>query len=116
MRHRRNYSTRTFISRHLGPSYGKEEILTAIQVAKCTTFATYDEDALLEATADAIIHGEIVGWFQGAVEWGSPRPRGAEFPTNGEPARSSKVLPLTTKVERDDRRAGGREHVVQYHG
>ena len=61
---------------YLGPSYDDGEIAAALTAAKCSTFEHHDEEQLLEITANAIAAGEIVGWFQGGMEWG-PRALGA---------------------------------------
>ena len=61
---------------YLGPTYSREDILAAIKAAKCSTFVELREDELLDRTAQFIHDGEIVGWFQGGMEWG-PRALGA---------------------------------------
>ncbi|HEU5322893.1 MAG TPA: carbamoyltransferase N-terminal domain-containing protein, partial [Methylomirabilota bacterium] len=69
---------RTQVGNHayLGPSYSNARILAALRAAKCTAYREYDEEPLLETTAKSITNGEIVGWFQGGMEWG-PRALGA---------------------------------------
>jgi carbamoyltransferase len=59
----------------LGPCYGRDEIRAFLQV-KGAVFEELDEPALLEATADAIGKQQVVGWFQGRMEFG-PRALGA---------------------------------------
>lgn len=61
---------------YLGPSYTNEQILAVLRAAKCPHVHKYDEAELLDVTARAIARGEIVGWFQGGMEWG-PRALGA---------------------------------------
>jgi carbamoyltransferase len=67
---------RAFVMRHVyyGPSYDEREIqreLEAIGVA----YHHLSEDELISRTADEIASGKIVGWFQGAMEFG-PRALG----------------------------------------
>lgn len=61
---------------YLGPTYDNAQILAAIRAAKCETFEECDEATLIDKTANFIKDGEIVGWFQGGMEWG-PRALGA---------------------------------------
>jgi carbamoyltransferase len=67
---------------YLGPSYDDKSI-EALLVARraeltaqnCVVEPIEDEAALCERAADAIAQGEVVGWFQGRMEWG-PRALG----------------------------------------
>ncbi len=65
------------VMRHafLGPQYGRDEIRAFLRV-KGAVFEELDEAALLEATARAIADQQVVGWFQGRMEFG-PRALGA---------------------------------------
>lgn len=67
---------RNFVMNHayLGPSYGNREIEIAIK-SKSLDFKKYEEADLLNLTADRIISGKTVGWFQGSLEFG-PRALG----------------------------------------
>jgi carbamoyltransferase len=59
----------------LGPSYSQNDIearLTAIGAR----FEVLSDAELLNATAQALVHGKAVGWFQGRMEFG-PRALGA---------------------------------------
>lgn len=59
---------------YLGPEFSDEEIeavLTRYDIA----YEKLDRDALIDATAAEIEAGQVVGWFQGRVEWG-PRALG----------------------------------------
>jgi carbamoyltransferase len=47
----------------------------AIEAAGCVVEAVTDEGELCRRTADAIADGQVVGWFQGRLEWG-PRALG----------------------------------------
>jgi carbamoyltransferase len=71
---------REFVMHHAywGPEFSPHEIRHAIeqtQMPEASACAQLDEDALLQATARRIASGKIVGWFQGAAEWG-PRALG----------------------------------------
>ncbi len=59
---------------YLGPEFSKERIKAALQSAGLEP-RKLDREALLEATADQIAKGNVVGWFQGRMEWG-PRALG----------------------------------------
>jgi carbamoyltransferase len=59
---------------YLGPEFSEEEIRRALDGAG-VTYERLDRPTLLEATADEIVSGAVVGWFQGRMEWG-PRALG----------------------------------------
>jgi carbamoyltransferase len=61
-----------------GPQFSPAEIRACVDrvgSADEVEIAQLDEDALVRATAQHIADGKIVGWFQGAAEWG-PRALG----------------------------------------
>ncbi len=60
----------------LGPAYSDSEILTLLQAAPNITFEPLDEQQLLQCAAQALAGGEVIGWFQGRMEFG-PRALGA---------------------------------------
>lgn len=67
---------------YLGPHFSSAEIAellearkTEIAEAGCTVSHCEDEALLCDKTAQAIARGEVIGWFQGALEWG-PRALG----------------------------------------
>jgi carbamoyltransferase len=67
---------------YLGPSASDEEIATLIDKRSseinyngCNVIHVADEGHLCRITAEAIARGEVVGWFQGRMEWG-PRALG----------------------------------------
>jgi carbamoyltransferase len=69
-------------SAYLGPESTEEEIHALIDWkrkeiadAGCAVTLIADEAELLRKTAQAIVDGKIVGWFQGRMEWG-PRALG----------------------------------------
>jgi carbamoyltransferase len=55
-------------SSYLGPEYTDEEIKAQLDIAKLPYTRP---DSIVEATADCIAQGKIVGWFQGRMEWGA---------------------------------------------
>lgn len=62
-----------------GPSYSDDEIKVvldgqhdALESAGCTVESLGDA-ALFERTAAAIAKGQVIGWFQGRMEWGLGR-------------------------------------------
>jgi carbamoyltransferase len=67
---------RGFVMRdaYLGPRYGEDELGAAIAAAGCET-RRLDDDELFDLVADRIAAGDVVGWFQGRVEFG-PRALG----------------------------------------
>jgi carbamoyltransferase len=67
---------------YLGPSASEDEIAkllidrdTEIRDNGCDLALVLDQDRLCKMTAEAIARGEVVGWFQGRMEWG-PRALG----------------------------------------
>jgi len=58
----------------LGPSYTPEEIEETLR-AHDAVFERIDQDALTERTATALASEQVVGWFQGRMEFG-PRALG----------------------------------------
>jgi carbamoyltransferase len=65
-----------------GPQYGDDAIRAVLEArradvaaAGCTVTRVDDEGELCRRTAAAIAGGEVVGWFQGRMEWG-PRALG----------------------------------------
>nr|UXE45163.1 decarbamoylnovobiocin carbamoyltransferase [uncultured bacterium] len=67
---------RHFQMRHVyyGPEYSDGEILREIEEAGCS-YRHVSDDQLIKETAEAIREGQIVGWFQGRMEFG-PRALG----------------------------------------
>ena len=59
---------------YVGPSYTNEEIRKFLDSDK-VSYEKLDEQSLLEKTAKLISEGNIVGWYQGKMEWG-PRALG----------------------------------------
>ncbi|MEO0563914.1 MAG: carbamoyltransferase C-terminal domain-containing protein, partial [Chloroflexota bacterium] len=59
---------------YLGPEYSRDEIRAALDDAN-VEYEELDDNTLLDRTADEIAVGNVVGWFQGRMEWG-PRALG----------------------------------------
>jgi len=59
---------------YVGPSFSNEEIINFLQNKKIQ-FEKFDNVSLLEKTAKLIAEGNIIGWYQGKMEWG-PRALG----------------------------------------
>lgn len=59
---------------YLGNSFSNEEIKTALDSAGLEAVELSDAD-LFDETSDEIIKGNVIGWFQGKMEWG-PRALG----------------------------------------
>ena len=59
---------------YVGPYYTSEEIKTFLD-KKNIEYEEFERDSLLEKTADLISKGNVVGWYQGKMEWG-PRALG----------------------------------------
>jgi carbamoyltransferase len=75
---------RSYVMHHayLGPSFSDKEIeeeidrhRSSFEAAGCTIEKIDDEGTLCVRTATAIAKGQVVGWFQGRMEWG-PRALG----------------------------------------
>jgi len=60
----------------LGPSYSSEEIGAFLKNSEAIYEYFEDEERLLAATVHAIEEGQVVGWFQGRMEFG-PRALGS---------------------------------------
>ena len=60
----------------LGPAYSDEEIAGYLELVGAVYEKYADEEALLEAVAEHIERGQVVGWFQGRMEFG-PRALGS---------------------------------------
>ena len=65
---------------YLGPSFSDAEISSLIEQRSqeisnegCQFRRIDDESELCKQTAEAVSRGEVIGWFQGRMEWG-PRP------------------------------------------
>jgi len=59
---------------YLGVSYTPEKVARELKIAGAE-FKELDDDTLYEMSSSALQHGKVVGWFQGAMEFG-PRALG----------------------------------------
>jgi len=59
---------------YVGPSYSDEEIKSFLD-SKNIPYESFDDSKLLQKTAQLIADGNVVGWYQGKMEWG-PRALG----------------------------------------
>ena len=59
---------------YLGESYSDAEIEAELKKSGIA-YERLDRDALIERTADEIVKGNVIGWYQGRMEWG-PRALG----------------------------------------
>jgi carbamoyltransferase len=59
-----------------GPSYSEQQIRDALDKAGAEYDTVDDEQELIDRTAQMIVDGKVVGWFQGRLEFG-PRALGA---------------------------------------
>lgn len=59
---------------YLGPQYSNEDILSFIKSRKIP-YEEFDRENLLKTTAKLIVEQNVVGWYQGKMEWG-PRALG----------------------------------------
>ena len=59
---------------YVGPSYSNEQIKTFLEKNNIS-YELLDNEQLLKTTAKLISEGNVVGWFQGKMEWG-PRALG----------------------------------------
>ena len=68
-------SQRALAAPYLGPSYDPIEIKATLDNCKLR-YEWATEDGIVRKAVDALIQGRLVGWFDGAMEWG-PRSLGA---------------------------------------
>ena len=59
---------------HLGPEFSDVRIEGALKTADLK-YRKYEREPLLDAVAERVVAGDVVGWFQGRMEWG-PRALG----------------------------------------
>jgi carbamoyltransferase len=59
---------------YVGPSYSNEEIKSFLDSEKIS-YESFENSKLLKKTAQLIADGNVVGWYQGKMEWG-PRALG----------------------------------------
>jgi carbamoyltransferase len=88
-----------------GPQFSEDAIAKLLreragelEAQGCTAHAKDSESQLARATAQAIARGEVVGWFQGRMEWG-PRALGNRS-ILGDPRRGDMKDILNLKIKR----------------
>jgi carbamoyltransferase len=105
--HRRLGGRREFVMDHAywGPCFDQDEIdsllrgrAQELQSAGCSVETVGDEGELCRLTAAAIAAGQVVGWFQGRMEWG-PRALGNRS-ILCDPRRADMKAILNAKIKR----------------
>lgn len=88
---------RGFVMRHAfwGPQYQDREIVTALKAAKVQYRKVPN---IARATAERLAEGNIVGWFQGRMEWG-PRALGNRS-LLADPRRGDMKMILNERIKR----------------
>ena len=87
-----------------GPSFAEEELEARVEArfaelrSKQCTVERLEDDPLLRETAQAIADGQVVGWFQGRMEWG-PRALGNRS-ILGDPRRADMKDILNQRIKR----------------
>ena len=98
---------RNFVMDHAywGPAFGAADIAqllarhrSDLSAASCTVEEISEEAALCRRTAAAIADGQVVGWFQGRMEWG-PRALGNRS-ILCDPRRADMKALLNAKIKR----------------
>ena len=92
----RGGAARNARSPYLGPGFTDAEIARAFADRGLPAPRALDEDALIAAIVEALVAGDIVGWFQGGAEFG-PRALGR--------ARSSPIRATTPSARRSTPRS-----------
>ncbi len=82
---------------YLGPEYSNEEIESELK-KKGIKYEKMDRDSLLEATANEIINENVVGFFQGKMEWG-PRALGNRSILANPSSKNMKEI-LNSRIKR----------------
>ena len=88
-----------------GPSFSDDEVghllllrSKDLELKKCTFEKVDDEALLCKLTAESIASGQVIGWFQGRMEWG-PRALGNRS-ILGDPRRADMKDILNLKIKR----------------
>ena len=81
---------------YVGPSYDDEEIKFFLD-SKNIPYKSFDTKTLLQKTAQLIADGNVVGWYQGKMEWG-PRALGNRS-ILGDPRRADMKDILNQKIK-----------------
>ena len=81
---------------YLGPSFTNEEIARRL-TAEGAVFTTLDDDGLIETAAQALADENIVGWFQGRMEFGPRALGGRSILGDPRSAKMQRILNLKIK-------------------
>jgi carbamoyltransferase len=81
---------------YLGPEFTQPQVDSALETCGAH-FNTVTDEELIEATANALVDGKAIGWFQGRMEFG-PRALGARS-ILGDPRSESMQKTLNLKVK-----------------
>jgi len=81
---------------YVGPSFSNEEIIEFLD-SKNISYESFDRESLLKKTAQLIADGNIMGWYQGKMEWG-PRALGNRS-ILADPRRADMKDILNTKIK-----------------
>lgn len=80
----------------LGPQYSSEIIKKFLEQRE-VSYTTYTEEDLIEQVVEGLIQGRVIGWFQGAMEFG-PRALGCRS-ILGDPRREEMQKKINFKVK-----------------
>ena len=81
---------------YLGPTYSQEEIEAELKKINAN-FKILDDDEIVDKTAESLKNGDVVGWFQGRMEFG-PRALGGRS-ILGDPRSPTMQKNLNLKVK-----------------
>lgn len=92
-------------SPYLGPDFSEASIKSELELnqsqidaAGCSVHHFADDDSMIADAADRITAGQVVGWFQGRLEWG-PRALGNRS-ILGDPRRANMKDIINSKIKR----------------
>jgi carbamoyltransferase len=90
---------RSFVMTHAytGPQYSEEEYAAAVRAARLTA-ERLEDDVLFRSVAERIAAGDVVGWFQGRMEFG-PRALGHRSIV-ADPRRADMKDVLNARIKR----------------
>lgn len=90
---------RRFVMDHAywGAAHGDAAIAQAVREAGLRSEEMHDEERLLDRTVDLLASGKVIGWAQGAFEWG-PRALGHRS-ILADPRRASMKEVVNTKIK-----------------
>jgi carbamoyltransferase len=81
---------------YVGPSFSDDEIKSFLD-SKNIAYESFDYTSLLQKTAQLIADGNVVGWYQGKMEWG-PRALGNRS-ILADPRRADMKDTLNAKIK-----------------